>query len=83
MAFSWAEHHEIVKMSKYNVFCSSSNVLIMLNKNYYYAQSKPLSKIFQGDFTFLPHMFPQKEKSQMSLLLQYRIVHISRKNARN
>ena len=50
-------------MRTYNVFCLFSNLLIMLNKNLYYAQSKSLSKIFQGGggggyFTFLPHMFP-------------------------
>ena len=51
---SQAEPQETIKMHTYDVFCWFSDLLIMLNKYQYHAQSTPLSKIFQGEghFTF-------------------------------
>ena len=47
---SRAEPWEAVKMRAYNVFYLFSNLIIMLNKNWYHAQSKLFRKIFQGAF---------------------------------
>ena len=54
---SRAEPRETVKMRTYNVLCWFSNLLIILNKNSYNAQSKCLSKIFGEGGGGILHFF--------------------------